>query len=240
MFELEDEKNLVLRTTYKHIRFLNEEEINYLEELRNISDYHARVYLDGLWGVLGDRVFEKIGKCSIDDIPIHLPIYCGVDFGWSDETAFTLMRVDVKNRFIYLIDGFAESKLDHIQMGNRIKVIFSKYNINVGQPIYCDSEDPRLIQQLSGTGVNARKANKPAGSVINGIMIMNTYTIVVCDSFEKGVNAINNYTWEVDKQTGKAIDKPSHTFSHIPDSMRYGLETLLTGSVETYGKHIKY
>jgi len=231
----EDENNIILRTTYEHNRFLAQEEIDYLQELRKISPYHARVYLDALWGVLGYRIFENIEIIDRVEVPKGLPFSFGTDFGWTDETSFAAMCVDEPNRKIYLFDGFCESKLDHIKISNKIKVIFNACGANSGSPVFCDPEDPRMIKQMSGQGINAREAKKPAGSVINGLMIMNTYTIVVVREYAKGVEAVNNYTWQEDKQSKKSIDKPNHAFSHIPDSMRYGLELILQGVTQLFG-----
>lgn len=230
-----DKNNMVLRTTYKDNDYLSAEDIAYLEGLAELSEYHARVYLDGKWGVLGENCFEKIGTCARDEVPEYLPWYAGMDFGWSDPTAFTLMKVDDDSRIIYVIDGFSDVKQDHVTISTKVKAKFKSYGINRGQPIYCDSEDPRLITQIRAQGLNSRDAQKPSGSVLNGIMIINTYTIVICEEFTKGVEAVNNYKWVEDQKTGKPTDKPSHLFSHIPDSIRYGLEPILQGFVKTTG-----
>jgi len=233
----EDDENIVMRTTYKSNRFLADDEIEYLEKLKDISEYHYKVYLLAEPGVIGDRCFDDVER--VNDVPNNLPIYIGCDFGWNDKTAVSIMRVDVKNRIVYLIDGFAESHLDHIQMARKIKKLYSKHKINNGQPIYADSEDPRLIKQLSGQGLNVIKANKPQGSVLNGIMIMNTYQFKCL--WKEGYESLTNYVWETDKKTGKPINKPLHNdASHIADACRYGLETLLSGYTETFGKHLKY
>lgn len=231
----DDGKNVILRTTYKHNRFLAQEEIDYLEELREISPYHARVYLDALWGVLGERVFENIEIIPRAQVPEGLPVYLGQDFGWTDVAAFSAMAVDEAARKIYLFDGFTAAKQDHIKLSNRIKVILKRYNINLGHPIFCDPEDPLMISNMKLQGLNTRDAKKPAGSVLNGLMIMNTYTIVVVEEFKEAVEAINNYTWVQDKQTKKSTDKPSHTFSHVPDAMRYGLEFILQATIGLMG-----
>lgn len=231
----EDETNLILRTTYKHNRFLAKEEINYLESLREISDYHARVYLDALWGILGERIFEKVETCKRSELPNGLPIHLGIDFGWTDPMAFTAMMVDEIARRIYIFDGFSEPKLDHLKISNRIKVMLTGYGIHFGTPIFCDPEDPLMIQQIKGQGLNAREAKKPPGSVVNGLMIMNTYTIIVVEDYAKGVEAVYNYTWLEDPKSKLPIDKPNHAFSHIPDSMRYGLERILQGVIQIFG-----
>lgn len=232
---LVNENNMVLRTTYKDNDYLSAEDITFLEGLADLSEYHARVYLEGKWGVLGENCFEKIGTCEREDVPEYLPWYAGMDFGWSDPTAFSLMKVDEESRTIYVVDGFSDAKQDHITISNKIKAKFKAYGINKGQPIYCDREDPRLITQIRAEGLNTRDAQKPAGSVLNGIMIMNTYTIVVCVEHKTAVEAVNNYKWKEDQKTGKPTDVPSHMFSHIPDSIRYGLEPVLQGFVRTAG-----
>ena len=236
----EDEKNIIMRTTYRDNDHLAQDEIDYLESLKDVSEYHHKVYLLAEPGILGDRIFDNITYCDMNDVPDYLPLFCGLDIGYTDDTAFSMMRVDEVEKKIYIFDGFSKDKLDHIQMAGRIKLLFEKNNCSVLSPIFADSEDPRIINQLKKEGLNCRPASKPAGSVLNGLMIMNAFELVIVKSFKPAVDSFKNYVWKTDKKTGKAIDEPDHTHSHVPDSCRYGLEIVLKGFQRTLGKHIKF
>lgn len=229
-WEYEDEKTLILRCKYTDNDYLEQEEIDFLEGLGEKSAYYKQVYLDSEPGVLGDRVFENVEIIPRSAIPTSskLKVAAGIDFGWQDPTAFTLMYVDHSERIIYIIDGFSKSKLDHISIAERIKVIYKKYGIsNRGVRIYGDSEDPRLIKQLCSEGLYVQDAKKPPGSVLSGLMVLNTYTIKVVDDLKDHCDSVQNYTWK--QKDGVAIDEPDHTWSHIPDSIRYGNEDILRG-----------
>jgi hypothetical protein len=64
-------------------------------------------------------------------------------------------------------------------------------------------------------------------SVLSGLMVMNTYTIKVVEDLKDHCDAMQNYTWK--QRDGVPIDEPDHTWSHIPDSVRYGNEDTLKG-----------
>ena len=236
-WDYDDGKNLIIRSTYKDNKWLDEEEIEYLEDLGKVSKYHEQVYLNAEWGVLGEHCIEHYEEWNglFEDVQ-HLPAYIGMDLGWTDDLALSIMRVDSANRIIYVVDGFVGKKMTHIEIANKIKIYLERNNISQYHPIYADSEDPRLVKMIASQGVNCIGAKKPQGSVLNGIMIMNSYTFKI--KWNDAFKAFSNYTWIQDKKTGKSTQSPNHTFSHIPDSCRYGLEQLLTGFVNTYGLHL--
>jgi len=228
------------KSTHKDNKFLLPEDHARYEAFKTTNEYYYDVYCQGNWGILGDRIFDNISYCDMKDVPNYLPLYCGLDIGYTDDTAFSMMRVDEVEKKIYIFDGFSKDKLDHLQMAQKIKLLFEKNDCSLHSPIFADSEDPRLISQLKKEGLSVRGASKPAGSVLNGLMIMNAFELVIAKSFRPAVNSFKNYVWETDKKTGKATDKPNHTHSHIPDSCRYGLEIILKGFQRTLGKHIKF
>ena len=226
-----EEQCLSVHSTYNDNEFLTDEDVAGLLSLQEFSPYHYRVYGLGMWGVLGDRIFEKLHSFNLKEVNINnLKVYGGWDFGWTDETAFTLTGVDREKRSIYILGGFIGSKLTTDAMTTKAEIEIEKLGLQKHNVVmFGDSEDPRLIEQLQRNNFAIKGADKPAGSVLAGLMMMNTYDIYIENSLRKHKEAFENYVWETDKQTGKPIDKPNHNFSHIPDSARYSLELELRG-----------
>jgi phage terminase large subunit len=91
----------------------------------------------------------------------------------------------------------------------------------------CDSAEPKSIDELVRLGVNASPAAKGSGSVLAGIRAMQGVTLYVTARSLKLIKDFRNFMWDVGKD-GKALDEPCHAFSHGPDSVRYGLDGLLS------------
>ena len=89
------------------------------------------------------------------------------------------------------------------------------------EEIYCDSAEPKSIEELRTGGINARPALKGADSVLYGIQKLQNFDIIVDVHCPETWREICSYSWQEDRQ-GKQTDKPNHDFSHCMDALRYG------------------
>ena len=83
-FEYHDDKLSILKTTYKNNKFLEQDDI---DELENEKDpYYRDVYTLGNWGILGDLIFTN---WRIEDLSklknTFGTYYNGLDFGYSND-----------------------------------------------------------------------------------------------------------------------------------------------------------
>jgi phage terminase large subunit len=82
-----------------------------------------------------------------------------------------------------------------------------------------------LIEALQQRGLNVQKAEKGAGSVVEGIKKMLDYTIVVTSDSYNLKHELRNYIWN-DKKSSTPMDAENH----CSDATRYIFSRLAQGS----------
>lgn len=220
----------IIKTTYRdNLKFLDEDEI---DVFKGLTGYHKKVYADGGWGTLGDRIYSKY---KVESVPsMNLPVYVGGDLGYNDPTAVVCMMYDKFNMKLYIFDEIQETNLLPMQLATRMRAMFDRNKMNHRQRATFDSNEPRLIQQLNDERLNIFKSIKGAGSVLAGIMWLMQVEIIIDPRCKNTIEAMDNYEWKKNK-AGETLSEPEHTFSHMCDAIRYGTETLWRGSPKTIG-----
>jgi len=149
---------------------------------------------------------------SIGEFDESLPITFGADFGFvQDPSTLIKVGIDSKRMKIYLHEltykkGMSTQDLDQ------------EYKRHAGvNLIVADSAEPRLISELKASGRNIVGVKKGAGSIVEGIKLIQDYELVVTSESVNLVKELNNYTWH-DKGT-----KPNDNFNHLCDSFRYAI-----------------
>lgn len=230
-FDVKDDDVLALTTTYKQNEFLSEKDIARYEKMKIQNPRRYRIEGLGEWGIAEGLIFENWHEEDFDiDELIEknrnkrtargLSAFvqcCGIDFGYTDATAFTAMYVDRKDYKIYIYFELYGSYMENKKIAKAL--IDNGFGNAI---IYGDSEDPRTIRELqllSVTGI--RPVKKGAGSVLSGIQKLQDFEIIVHPRCQHTIESLCNYAWEKDRLSGAILPKPEHEFSHIPDSIRY-------------------
>lgn len=175
-----------------------------------------RVYGRGLIGSLDGVVFTNWS--IIDKVPNEARLLgYGVDFGYSnDPTAITEVYnwngKRILNEICYL-KGLSNSEI-------------SKF-ITTKLPAYCDSSEPKSINELKVYGVKAIGVTKGADSINFGIQTMQEQSYLVTKGSINLISEFQKYTWAKDKKTKEPLNKPIDMFNHAIDGVRYHeMETL--------------
>lgn len=213
----EDDKKLILKTTYKDNIFLTDEDRALLED--ETDPYFYNVYTLGNWGVLGHVIFKNWHVEDLSDrIPAFDNIYYGCDFGYSaDPNALIKLHIDHKKRKIYIFDEWYQAGMSDDEL-----VRVCKKFVGNGF-LACDSAEPKTIDYLVQNGVWAYSVKKGADSINRGIRWLQGYEIIVdvrCQNFK---NEIEQYHWQETKD-GIAIAKPVDERNHLIDALRYACE----------------
>lgn len=225
-----DDNKLAITTTYKCNEFLNDDYIKLFDEMK--ERYPRRYQIEGLgeWGISEGLIFDNWRVEEFNPAELgKLTLAVGLDFGWHDPTAISVMRIDDKEKKLYLCDEFYQSEQTLEKVAGWIKGNgYSK------SQIYCDSAEPRSIKELNNLGViNAKPCKKGANSIMEGIRKLQEYDIIINPKCENSIIEFSNYAFAKDK-FGNWLDKPEDIgFCHIIDSMRYGIQVL------TYRKPIR-
>jgi phage terminase large subunit len=221
-----DDGNLsILKTWYIHNRFLTPDDI---ADLENETDpYFRDVYTFGKWGVLGDVIFKNWEVRDLSDlIPTFDNLRFGLDFGFSsDPAALVCSHYDKARKTIYIFNEFYERGLTNDMLADGIRP-FVNYRRIIG-----DSSEPKSIQELRNSGIDAIGARKGPDSIMHGIQWLQQHAVVIDSRCINTRNEFQQYQWQRDKD-GNAIRRPVDKNNHIIDALRYAYEDDSAGSLE--------
>lgn len=139
-----------------------------------------------------------------------LPYGYGLDFGSKDPDSLVKVAVDKKAKKIYIKEEIYKNGLSTASLAKRVKEI-CRHKL-----IIADSASPRTIQDIGLLNVNIEGAKKGAGSILEGIKVMQDYVLIIDPDSTNLVKELNNYIW-IDRRGGVPIDK----FNHLLDATRY-------------------
>jgi phage terminase large subunit len=178
----------------------------------------------GDWGISEGLIYTNFEKRELhlkDFLNKHeFTAFYGLDFGFTDPTAFVGGFINFDAKEIYILMELYESGLTNQDIAQRLKDMGIRHEV-----IKCDSAEPKSIEELRKAGINAKPASKGADSVKFGIQKIQNYKIIFdvdCVNFE---HEIKNYCWAKDRQ-GNTTDVPDHEFSHLQDALRYSVMDL--------------
>ena len=212
----EDDKKLILKTTYKDNLFLTKEDRELLED--ETDPYFYEVYTLGNWGILGNVVFKN---WHVEDLKDRIPqfdhIYNGLDFGYSqDPNALIRVHLDKTRKKIYVFDETYQAGMTDEEL---VRVCQEKVG---NEYITCDSAEPKTINMLCNNGIRAVGAIKGSDSINTGIRWLQSYEIIVdvrCQNFK---NEIEQYHWQ-ETRHGEVMNRPADKQNHLLDALRYAL-----------------
>ena len=211
----EDEKLIILKTTYKdNLSFLEQDDV---DDLENEKDpYSLNVYTHGNWGVLGKLVFTNWKVEDLSAIKNQFGTYNnGLDFGFAnDPTALSRSAIRGKQLFIVADEPYKTGMLN-TDIAEEIRPIIGD------EYIFCDSAELKSIWELKNIlGINALKSWKGPGSINYGIQYLNQFEIIIDRECQNAKNEFELYQYEKDKD-GNYINKPIDKYNHFVDATRY-------------------
>ena len=139
----------------------------------------------------------------------------GVDWGGSAPTAIVTIRKSGER--LYVVDEFYQSRVVNDTIVAELRDLFDTYGRG---PIYCDTNEPRAIEQLKREGFPAREADK---SVETGIRHVSSRrdALRVVDDCQHTVDEFNTYQYK----DGGDSDRVLKENDHLMDALRYALFT---------------
>ena len=207
-----DDNTSVYRTTYKDNPYLPKEQIMAIEDLKDKNEKQWKVY--GLGEFAGNE--RQIFQFNIvEDIPIESDfIGYGMDFGFSSDPS-TLVGCWKWGESIYFKELLYEKGLTTGDIMSRFKGL----SLN-REEIWCDSSEPRLIEELYRGGYNTKAVVKGKDSILFGINCMLNYKIHLHKGSQNLINEMYGYQWGADKE-GNVTNRPEGGMDHTIDAARY-------------------
>ena len=208
-------------TTYRCNEWLDESDLAIFEDMQKNNKRRAWVECEGNWGIVDGIIFERFRVEDFDVEPLRSDpklIGCyGLDFGFTDPTAFVACIVDQANKNIYVFDEWYARGQTNEKIAQKIK------EMGYGSEcIIADSAEPKSIVELGEKGLRVEGSRKGGDSVNHGIQLLQNYTFIIKPKCKEVYREISNYCWAKDRN-GKSTDKPDHEFSHTMDAIRYAV-----------------
>ena len=214
-------------TTYRHNSFLEPTIVKAIEDLQYTNEKKWKIYGKGEYAANDKAVFE-FELC--DDIAGDFVCF-GFDVGYSNDPA-SLVAIYKNSDTLYLEELIYETGM----VTNDIINKFKKLEIDKNQTIWCDSSEPRLIEELYRSGFNTKPVVKGKDSINFGISVMKNYKIKILKTSQNLINEMYAYQYETDKH-GYVTDKPEGGLDHAIDAARYGCMMSLSQKAQKKGTY---
>jgi len=209
-----------LKTTYLDNHFIDDEYKMVMENKKKSNPRYYNIYALGNWGTADGLIFSNVSTRLIKESELEgLELVQGLDFGYTnDPSAFNQSYIDIKNKKIFVYDGFYRKGMSNAEIAQELKTMLAHKHATTA-----DSSEPKSIDYIRGKQVNVRAAMKGQGSVNAGVDFLLEFEIIVNAHLVEFMTEFNNYSWAVDKN-GNQLNKPVDDFNHFIDSLRYAVE----------------
>jgi phage terminase large subunit len=214
-------------TTYKDNPYIPAELIKAIEDLQFTSPKKYLIYGKGEFAA-NEKAIYKFD--IVDDFEAEFVAF-GLDWGYSqDPTA--VVAVYKNGNDLYLEEVLYERGL----VMNDIITALNKKEIDKSYEIWCDSSEPRSVEELYRSGFNAKPVKKGPDSIKFGISVMQNYNIHLLKTSQNLINEMYAYQYSTDKH-GYTTDVPEGGMEHLLDAARYVALMKLTQKAAKKGSY---
>ena len=201
------------QTTYRDNPFLETTLIEEIERLKDIDENYWRVY------GLGERGKSRALVFNFNTVPNIPPnaklIGRGLDFGFSNDST-ALVETYIEGDNMYARELIYRTGMTNQDIGRELQ----RLGLDRRDEIWCDSAEPKSIEELFRMGYNAKKTYK--GAINLSIDMIRRYKLHVTEDSINMIKELRNYKYIEDKN-GQLTNKPIDAFNHSLDALRYSV-----------------
>ena len=214
-------------TNYKDNPYIPAEMVKAIEDLEFTNPKKYLIYGKGEYAP-NERAIYKFD--IVDDFDAEFVAF-GLDWGYSqDPTA--VVAVYKNGNDLY----FEEVIYDKGLVMNDIADALNKKQIDKSYEIWCDSSEPRSVEELYRLGFNTKAVKKGPDSIKFGISVLQNYNLHILKTSQNLINEIYAYQYSTDKH-GYTTDNPEGGLDHLLDAMRYVAMMKLSVKAQNKGKY---
>ena len=201
-------------TTYQDNKFLSPELVREIELLKSKDPDYWRVFGEGQRAVFSNRqIFPSWNYIPYSDFP-DLDYHLGLDFGFSNDPT-AILKVAKKNDKLYIHELLYKTGLTNRDIAEYLKAQGLNHTL-----MFCDSAEPKSIEELRQMDCLAKPAIKGAGSITAGISLIKEFDVYVSKESKNLINEQRTYFWQQLKD-GTIINTPIDKNNHLCDALRY-------------------
>ena len=217
-------------TTYKDNPYLEQSVVEAIKDLQHTNPKAWKTYGLGEFTTNERAVFQFN---LVDWVPDDAEFVCwGFDAGYSADPSAMVAIYKWGSKDLYFVESLYEKGMVTDDLIKHFKGCVSGR-----EEIYCDSAEPRLIEELHRAGFNTKPVVKGKDSINFGIQVMQNYTLNIPKTCNNLVNEFYSYQWGVDKHQ-HVTDKPEGGLDHLIDAARYGCMMKLSNVATAKGKYV--
>lgn len=218
----DDPKNINIHSTYlDNIANLSPNQIATIESYKNLPDQFLwQVYGLGLRGASEEIIYR--GWQLVDEVP-QGDVFYGLDFGYTAPSA--MVKVTKHDGSLYVEQILYRPGLTMNDLTVKLKEL-----VPIGATIYCDTAEPKSIEELYRNGFNVHPSDK---DVWAGIIKVKSYPLFIHRQSAELIRELQGYKWKKDKND-KVLEEPVKENDHLCDAMRYAIHTHLTRPVANF------
>lgn len=204
-------------TTYKDNKFLPSELVREIERIRERDPDYWLVYGEGQRAVFSDRqIFKNWKYIPLAEFPEFDQTSIGIDFGFSNDPCAIVEIAKVSDK-IYINELCYKKGMTNRDIAEFLKSIGKNEVL-----AFCDSAEPKSIEELRQMDVWAKGATKGAGSINAGISLLKEFDIIVSNESTNIKREQQTYFWDQLKDE-TIINKPIDKNNHAMDAIRYAI-----------------
>lgn len=213
-YEKEHEDTTLHHSTFLDNRFLDDNYINMLNNLKD-KDYNMYlIYAKGAWGVLENLIFNNWD--IIDTIPnkyTNSDAVFGADWGWIHKTS--IIRVIKDNDDVFVKEEYYKDKQTHLQTIEWIQNYLPDNAL-----IYGDSAEPNRLEEARRFNINVRPSTKGPNSVKDSIDFLKRHKIHITKDSVGLIQEMESYKWRQSRD-GTVEEKPVDYNDDAIAALRY-------------------
>lgn len=212
-------------TTFKDNPYLPKEMIDAIEELEHKSPKKWLIYGKGEYAPNDKAIytFDVVEEVQGEFIGF------GLDWGWNDPIAMVAVFKEGEN--LYVDEVVYESQLRITDLIKKLKDIGIQKD-----EIWCDSAEPRSIEELYRAGFNAKSVKKGPDSRKFGISVLQNYKLKITKRSQNIINEAYAYQYASDRY-GVVTEVPEDGLDHSMDALRYLAMSRLSIKTQSQGKY---
>ena len=148
-------------------------------------------------------------------------IFWGLDFGYTKDPTALVKCVKIDN-CLYV----EECMYDTGVMAGDIEAALMRNGYQYGDMVFCDHNQPIIVDELRRMQVNAVKAKKGNNSVLEGIEALRRLRVFVTEDSKNLLEEYTKYSYKLKKggdpdNDNDWLNEPEDKWNHLIDATRY-------------------